>query len=134
MVKNRLVIHLGACVRELRQEAGLSQVELAERCGFYQTYLSRLERGIANPTLHAMEVVANTLGLTLTSCSTGSGRGMPVKAGPGTGQALLPAPTGPMGLCEAARALTSLFAPARPGTGKAAAGPGLRARRPCFPR
>jgi transcriptional regulator with XRE-family HTH domain len=65
MVKNRLVIHLGACVRELRQEAGLSQVELAERCGFYQTYLSRLERGIANPTLHAMEVVANTLGLTL---------------------------------------------------------------------
>jgi ribosome-binding protein aMBF1 (putative translation factor) len=64
-VKNRLVIHLGACVRELRQEAGFSQVELAERCGFYQTYLSRLERGIANPSLHAMEVVANTLGLTL---------------------------------------------------------------------
>jgi len=65
MVKNRLVIHLGACVRDLRLEAGYSQVELAERCGFYQTYLSRLERGIANPSLHAMEVLANTLGLTL---------------------------------------------------------------------
>lgn len=42
---------------------GLSQVEFAERCGFYQTYLSRLERGQANPTINALEVIANGLGL-----------------------------------------------------------------------
>lgn len=36
-----------------------------EKCGFYQTYLSRLERGQANPTLNAMEVIANTLDLTV---------------------------------------------------------------------
>lgn len=43
----------------------MMQVEFGERCGFYQTYLSRLERGHANPTLHAMEVIANALGLTV---------------------------------------------------------------------
>lgn len=52
-------------MRTLRQEAGLSQVVFGEKCGFYQTYLSRLERGQANPTLNAMEVIANALGLTV---------------------------------------------------------------------
>lgn len=52
-------------MRELRTEAGLSQVEFAERCGFYQTYLSRVENGRANPTLNAMEVIANGLGLSV---------------------------------------------------------------------
>jgi transcriptional regulator with XRE-family HTH domain len=42
---------------------GLSQVEFGERCGFYQTYLSRVERGQANPTLNAIEVIAIALGL-----------------------------------------------------------------------
>jgi transcriptional regulator with XRE-family HTH domain len=40
-------------------------VEFGGRCGFYQTYLIRLERGQANPTLNAMEVIANGLGLTV---------------------------------------------------------------------
>lgn len=43
----------------------MSQVEFAERCGFYQTYISRIENGHANPTLNAMEVIANSLGLTV---------------------------------------------------------------------
>lgn len=61
----RIAQRFGRCVRELRLEAGLSQVEFGERCGFYQTYLSRLERGQANPTLNAMEVIANALGITI---------------------------------------------------------------------
>jgi len=52
-------------VRQLRLEAGLTQVEFAEHCGFYQTYLSRIETGKANPTLNAMEVIANALGLSV---------------------------------------------------------------------
>ena len=52
-------------MRELRLETGLSQTEFGERCGFYQTYLSRIENGRANPTLNAMEVIANGLGLTV---------------------------------------------------------------------
>ncbi|GAB3656340.1 helix-turn-helix domain-containing protein [Ramlibacter alkalitolerans] len=64
-VKETLSQRFGRCVRQLRLEAGLSQVEFGERCGFYQRYLSRLERGQANPTLNAMEVIANALGLTI---------------------------------------------------------------------
>lgn len=40
---------------------GLSQVVFAEKCGFYQTYLSRVERGQANPTINALEIVAVAL-------------------------------------------------------------------------
>ena len=64
-MKETLAQRFGRCVRQLRVGAGLSQVEFGERCGFYQTYLSRLERGQANPTLNAMEVIANALGLTI---------------------------------------------------------------------
>jgi transcriptional regulator with XRE-family HTH domain len=64
-VKSTLSAKLGRCVRKLRNEAGLSQVEFAERCGFYQTYLSRIETGKANPTLNAIEIIASGLGLTV---------------------------------------------------------------------
>ena len=64
-MKETLAQRFGRCVRQLRVEAGLSQVEFGERCGFYQTYLSRIERGHANPTLNAIEVIANGLGLTV---------------------------------------------------------------------
>lgn len=60
-----LANHFGSVVRALRQEAGLSQVVFSERCGFHQTYLSRVENGQANPSLNAIEVIANGLGLTV---------------------------------------------------------------------
>ncbi|NKI96406.1 helix-turn-helix transcriptional regulator [Rhizobacter sp. SG703] len=64
-MKPSLSQQFGECVRTLRTEAGLSQVEFGERCGFYQTYLSRIENGHANPTLNAIEVIANALGMTV---------------------------------------------------------------------
>ena len=64
-VQSTLAQNFGSCVRELRGQAGLSQVEFGERCGFYQTYLSRIENGRANPTLNAIEVIANALGLSV---------------------------------------------------------------------
>jgi transcriptional regulator with XRE-family HTH domain len=64
-VKNTLAKRLGICVREQRLQAGLSQVEFGERCGFYQTYLSRIENGQANLTLNAMEVIASALGMNI---------------------------------------------------------------------
>lgn len=60
-----LTQQLGQCIRELRLSRGLSQVEFGERCGFYQTYLSRIENGQANPTVNALEVIANAFGLTV---------------------------------------------------------------------
>jgi len=64
-VYSPLSLSFGQSIRALRQAQGLTQVEFSERCGFYQTYLSRVENGQANPTLNAMEVMANALGLTL---------------------------------------------------------------------
>jgi transcriptional regulator with XRE-family HTH domain len=64
-VSSPLILSFGQCIRVLRQGQGLTQVEFSERCGFYQTYLSRVENGQANPTLNAMEVMANALGLTV---------------------------------------------------------------------
>ena len=64
-MNSQLLQQFGSCVRLLRQQTGLSQVEFGEKCGFYQTYLSRIENGRANPTLNAIEVIANTLGLTV---------------------------------------------------------------------
>ena len=65
MQTSQLSKQLGACIRELRLQTGQSQVVFGERCGFYQTYLSRIENGRANPTLNAIEVVANALGMTV---------------------------------------------------------------------
>ena len=60
-----LIKRLGEVIRDLRQEAGLSQVVFGEKCGFYQTYLSRIENGSANPTINAIEVIADGLGMTI---------------------------------------------------------------------
>lgn len=60
-----LSVTFGQCVRALRQKQGWTQVTFSERCGFYQTYLSRIESGQANPTLNAIEVIATGLGLSI---------------------------------------------------------------------
>jgi transcriptional regulator with XRE-family HTH domain len=41
----------GNHLRELRQKRGLTQVDLAERCGFPQARISELERGGRTPNL-----------------------------------------------------------------------------------
>lgn len=77
---------LGACIRALRQQTGMSQVEFGEKCGFYQTYLSRVENGQANPTINAVEVIANGLGMTvfdLFDRVKGQGLASPVKRSAG---------------------------------------------------
>lgn len=52
-------------MRQLRLKQGYTQEVFAERCGFFRTYLSRVETGRANPTLNAIEVIAVALGLTV---------------------------------------------------------------------
>ena len=53
----------GKNIKILRQAAGLSQEELAFRCHFARSYFSRIERGQSNPSLDAIEVLANNLGV-----------------------------------------------------------------------
>ncbi len=49
-----------------RKAAGLSQHELAGRCGLDQAAISRLERGRGNPTLSLLADVASQLGVHIT--------------------------------------------------------------------
>jgi len=58
---------LGQRVSRLRHNAGLTQDALAERCGIYRTYLSRIEAGAANPTIVVVAALAGALQVPLDS-------------------------------------------------------------------
>jgi transcriptional regulator with XRE-family HTH domain len=51
----------GLNVKHLRHASGVSQEAFADRCGFARSYVSRVERGNANPSIDAIEVLANAL-------------------------------------------------------------------------
>jgi transcriptional regulator with XRE-family HTH domain len=53
-----LALAFGHTVRAIREKQGWTQEAFADHCGFFRTYLSRIETGKANPTLNAMEVIA----------------------------------------------------------------------------
>ena len=52
---------IGVVVRELREQAGHSQERLSGECGFDRTYISRVERGIINPTVSRLWKIADAL-------------------------------------------------------------------------
>lgn len=51
----------GAKIRLLRTGQGLSQEAFADKCGYARSYMGRIEGGIANPSLDAIEVLASAL-------------------------------------------------------------------------
>ena len=52
---------LGARIKELRRQAGLTQEELAELVGLDSRHLSRLEVGRHFPSLNSLERIADAL-------------------------------------------------------------------------
>jgi len=48
-------------VIDLRQKHGLTQAQLAERCGIDQADISRIERGSINPTMRTLQRIAEAL-------------------------------------------------------------------------
>lgn len=52
---------LGLRVKELRSVRSITQEELAERSGMFRTYMSRIESGLANPTLTMLHTLAGAL-------------------------------------------------------------------------
>lgn len=54
---------VGARLRTLMTDAGLNQVEVAKRAGLDQGYISKLLKGQTNPTLKAIEKIANAMGI-----------------------------------------------------------------------
>ncbi|QZN97900.1 helix-turn-helix domain-containing protein [Symbiopectobacterium purcellii] len=55
----------GQRIKTLRVEAGLTQMALASRCNLDRTYLSGIERGVRNPTLEIISIIAAGLGTSL---------------------------------------------------------------------
>jgi transcriptional regulator with XRE-family HTH domain len=51
----------GRALREMRQSAGLSQRELAERIGTTQSAVARMEKGTAHPKFCTLEKLAEAL-------------------------------------------------------------------------
>lgn len=60
-----IVIRFGQAVRKLRREQGISQEELAERCGLHRTYISDVELGKRNVSLENIERIATSLNKSL---------------------------------------------------------------------
>ncbi|HYW57038.1 MAG TPA: helix-turn-helix transcriptional regulator [Polaromonas sp.] len=52
---------LGLRIKQLRAEYPLTQEELADRCDLFRTYMSRIESGLANPTLTVLHTLAKGL-------------------------------------------------------------------------
>lgn len=52
-------------IRTLRKEKGLTLVELGEKTGYTPSFLSQLERGLKQPSLDALRIITECLGVSL---------------------------------------------------------------------
>lgn len=58
--------HIGDNIKRIRKTAGLSQQELAKRCGISKSQISRLESGQQqNPLIQTIAPIATALGASL---------------------------------------------------------------------
>nr|WP_026111785.1 helix-turn-helix transcriptional regulator [Winslowiella toletana] len=55
----------GERIRSLRTQSGMSQEVFADKCGLDRTYISGIERGVRNPTLLVINVLAKGLDVKL---------------------------------------------------------------------
>jgi transcriptional regulator with XRE-family HTH domain len=60
-LKNSLQEKVGKRIQEIRIEKKISQQELASKCNFENSNMSRLEAGRANATLSTLEKVCEAL-------------------------------------------------------------------------
>lgn len=60
--KSKLALAVGVTLRQLRENAGLTQEELGFRFGLHRTYISMLERGYRVPSLETLLALADYLG------------------------------------------------------------------------
>lgn len=65
MLDHSIQVKVGNKIQKLRESKGLSQQDLAAKCNFEKSNMSRLEAGRVNPTLSTLEKVAKALDVTL---------------------------------------------------------------------
>ena len=72
-----------ACrLKTLREAAGLTQAQLADRTGYYRFTLAKLEQGVQEPTWPTVLALAAALGVKITDFLPQEGE-VPVHHGPG---------------------------------------------------
>ncbi len=60
----------GAKLKAVREAAGLTQDQLAERAGLYKFSIAKLEQGVREPTWSTVQVLAKALGVDCTAFQT----------------------------------------------------------------
>ena len=69
--KRSILVAFGSRVRELRKVRGLSQEAFAAKCDLDRTYVGCIERGERNVALQNIEIIAETLGVSLSELMAG---------------------------------------------------------------
>lgn len=59
--KEKFALKVGEKIRLYRMKSGLSQEELAERCGLYRTYIGHLENGRYLPSSYILWMISRVL-------------------------------------------------------------------------
>lgn len=63
--ESQLYIAVGKKIKECRERIGISQQELADRCNFEKSNMSRIEAGRTNPTLKSLFLISKALDIPL---------------------------------------------------------------------
>ena len=61
MEDKELCVQIGKRIKKLREDAGISQQELAFRCGFETSNMCRIEAGKTNPTIITLYKISKAL-------------------------------------------------------------------------
>jgi transcriptional regulator with XRE-family HTH domain len=71
MGERDILLRFGDRLRKLRKERGLSQEAFAGLCDLDRTYIGGIERGERNISLRNIEVIAQSLGLSVAELTRG---------------------------------------------------------------
>ncbi|HKW30819.1 MAG TPA: helix-turn-helix transcriptional regulator [Verrucomicrobiae bacterium] len=72
--RDSILLSFGRSVAKHRQTKGFSQEALAEKADIDRTYLSDIERGVRNPGIKNVILIAKALGITAADLLKGVGR------------------------------------------------------------
>jgi transcriptional regulator with XRE-family HTH domain len=81
-VKEQEELRLGASVRRMREERSLSLKQLAAKAEVSESFISQVERGVANPSVSSLRRIAGALGTSIGALFEGRQmNGIVVRAG-----------------------------------------------------
>lgn len=63
IIKEKERLRIGRRIAEIRKERGLTQTQLAERCGLQQAHIARIEAGRYSVGLDTLAQIADVMGM-----------------------------------------------------------------------